>query len=403
MTGAPGSRTPVVVLGATPWHAQWRRRQHLFSQLARLRPVYHLDPPVPPRHLGRGTVMLSSRAAVREGCRRDPSGVRVLSGPLGFPGERFASGMRRLNARMQRHWIARCLCLLSRQQGVRRPILVCYDALLHPLPGEGVVAQRLFDLIDDYPARTPQCALRTVLEHRTQALAAASDLTLVTNDHLAARVRASARRIEYLPHGVDPDCFHPQADRGTSFAPLRTLPGIKAVYHGTLDQKLDEEILTALLQAGITLLLAGERAWSARTLARLRRAGDLRDFGALDRSRAAALVAAADVGILPYRAFAGCEGAEVLKRLEFFAAGLPVVASDIPPCRRHAEELILAAGPADFVAGVRRAATEATSDASSELPGEVPGKDGGRERRLAIARRNTWEQRARELDGWLVP
>jgi teichuronic acid biosynthesis glycosyltransferase TuaH len=377
------------VLGATPWAGQWRRRQHLFSALARLRSVYHIDPPVPPRHLARRRPALTPHAAVAGGGAAARQEVRCIGGPPGLPAQRFSARMRCWNAVLQRRWVAGCLRALA-HRGVRRPILFSYDALLHPLPGEIEIAQHLFDCIDDYPARTPLRSLRARLESRTQALAAACDFTLVPNEPLAARLRAAARRIELLPHAVDPACFHPRADRETSFAALRALPGIKAVYHGTLDAKLDEAILTGLLRAGIRILVAGERAWPRETLARLRRAGDLRDFGLLDRHGAAALVAAADVGILPYRAFPGCEGAQVLKRLEFFAAGLPVVASDIAPCRREREETILAAGPEAFVAGVRRAASAADDETACE-------------RRLAIARANTWEQRALRLDAWLAP
>ena len=427
---AAPSHTPVVVLGNLPWNDQWRRRQYLFSHLARFRDVYHLDPPFPlldflrrgPASCGEDPPGLPaghpgppgrSRAgaspgrpqtglppAIRRGVsfaawlatpwsiRTDASGVRVVRGRPALPGERFSPEARRINAALHRGWARASLRRLAERHGVRKPVLVCYDALIHPLDLDGLVCQRVYDLIDDYPVIAGAARLQKALEQKIHGLARASDLTLVPNEALAVRVAGSARRVEVLPHGVDIACFHPEAYRGTVFEGLKRMPGPKAVYHGTLDDKLDTDILEALLREGIVLLLAGQTAWPAKRFAQLKRAGDLRCFGVLTPRNAGALVAAADAGILPYRPFRGHERGGVLKYLEFCAAGLPVVATDIAPCRRCGEELILAGETRAFVAATIAAARTGVE---------------GRERRLALARQNTWEERARQLNGWLAP
>jgi glycosyltransferase involved in cell wall biosynthesis len=415
------SHTPVVVLGNLPWNDQWRRRQYLFAHLARFRDVYHLDPPFPlldflrhgPASRGEdqsqlpaghpqppGRPQAGPPPAIRRGVsfaawraspwsiRPDASGVRVVRGRPGLPGERFSPEVRRTNAALHRGWVRASLRRLAERHGVREPVLVCYDALIHPLDLEGLVRQRVYDLIDDYPVIAGAARLQKTLERRIHGLAKASDLTLVPNEALAERVAGSARRVEVLPHGVDIACFHPEAYRGTVFEELKRMPRPKAVYHGTLDDKLDPGFLEALLREGIVLLLAGQTAWPARRFAQLRRAGDLRCFGVLAPRNVAGLVAAADAGILPYRPYRGHERGGVLKYLEFCAAGLPVVATDIAPCRRCGEGLILAGAAGAFVA-----ATVAASRTGGE----------GKERRLALARQNTWEERARRLNGWLVP
>jgi len=386
-------KTPVVLIGASPWSGQWRRRQHLGSHLARLRPVFHLDPPWPATEILRRTRPWRERASVRV----DPSGVRIVPGPIGLPGERFLPETQRLNGALYRRWLPGALARLEREHGVRRPILVCCHPLMHPLgPVRARAAQVVYDVIDDYAARTPFRRLRPLLRERTLALARSSDLVLATSAALEEALAMAGSRVERLPHGVDPALFHPDAWKATRFARWKEDARPQAVYHGTLDHKIDLVLLEDLLRAGVTLLLAGETAWPGWTFTRLQAiaarpgAGAVHWFGLLEPREAAALVACADVGILPYVSFAGEEGASILKHLEFLATGLPVVASDTEPCRR-CESVRLAANRADFVAAVLAAARNSGPDAESE-----------RERRLRIAAAHSWSARAMRLDGWLV-
>ncbi|MBP6875981.1 MAG: glycosyltransferase [Candidatus Eisenbacteria bacterium] len=436
-------RTPVVVIGSSPWHSQWRRRQHLYSHLARFREVYHLDPPFPVLDFWRRVAPRHARAAggeIDRGCpdggharewscpppragislgvwRRsagrvelDSSGVRVVRGCPGFPAERYSPEARRMNAWLQRRQVHALLAHWRKSGLVTHPILVCYDALLHPLEPQADWAQLVFDVVDDYPARTSFHRFGRMLAEKTHALASASDLVIVTSDALRARLASSAAsdrvggigrshacrlgdRVKLLPHGVDPARFHPDAWMGTAFETWKRTPGPKAVFHGTLDHKIDLETLRALLRAGVTLLLAGEMSWSTDTLAQLRTLGGAHYFGSLPLADAAALVAAGDVGILPYLPFAGHEGATILKHLEFLAAGLPVVGSDLPACRRCGEGIKVARDPESFAASVKAAFHEANDSAFSIA----------RNRRIEIARENSWEARAAELDRWLAP
>lgn len=385
-------RPPLVVLANDPWHSQWRRKQQLASRIAAFRPVYYCDPPRSALDLlrrrprvGSGDTRSVSTRGAGAALTRDPSGVRILRGTLGIPGERFSGPLQLLNARLQRARALRDLRGRLAGNGVRSPIVLATWPLLGPWRAYGA-RMLIYDAIDDYAALSPSRCARERIARAMDRLAAEADLTIVTGEPLAERLAPHARRLEILPQGVDVAGIHPEAWRGTPFEALRELPGPKAVFHGTLDRRLDRGLLIALARAGVTLLLAGESPWSRAQWHELEAAGDVRYLGLLDASAVGGLMASADVGLIPYRPLPGMESAQTLKRLEYYAAGLPVVATDMEPYRRHAGEIALASGPAEFVAAVLAAARE-------------PGA--GRERRLAIAAENSWEERARRLEAWL--
>ena len=113
--------------------------------------------------------------------------------------------------------------------------------------------------------------------------------------------------------------------------------------------------------------------------------------GQVPPSRVPAWLAAFDVAAIPFpvtRHFAEC--ASPLKLFEYLAAGLPVVASDLPSIREVVEEgvtalLVPASDPGAFAAAVRR------------LEGNAALRDGLATRARQTAASYTWEARARRI------
>ena len=100
-----------------------------------------------------------------------------------------------------------------------------------------------------------------------------------------------------------------------------------------------------------------------------------------------AWVQAFDVGIIPYVLNDWTRAVDPLKLLEYLAAGIPVVTTDIPEVLKYRESVAVAGSRAEFTAAVARALRE--------------GDAAGRARRQAVARRHTWEKRAAEFLGIL--
>ncbi|WP_462188460.1 MULTISPECIES: glycosyltransferase [unclassified Frankia] len=112
---------------------------------------------------------------------------------------------------------------------------------------------------------------------------------------------------------------------------LRRLPRPWCVYAGTVDTRLDLDMIRGLASAG-TVILAGpipDEA-SVRSLRMLR---SVRLPGHLPRPAVTGLIAAADVCLLTHRSTPLTEAMDPIKIYEYLAAGRPVLATDLAPVR----------------------------------------------------------------------
>ncbi|MDQ3810225.1 MAG: glycosyltransferase, partial [Chloroflexota bacterium] len=95
-------------------------------------------------------------------------------------------------------------------------------------------------------------------------------------------------------------------------------------------------------------------------------------------------LAAMDVALIPFRQERVTFHADPIKAYEYLAAGLPVVATDLPALRRIAHVLRLASTPEAFLAEIDAAVAE--------------GKQARRLERQAEARQHDWRARFDEFD-----
>jgi glycosyltransferase involved in cell wall biosynthesis len=86
-----------------------------------------------------------------------------------------------------------------------------------------------------------------------------------------------------------------------------------------------------------------------------------------------------DVGVIPFKKNRLTYHADPIKAYEYLAAGVPVVATDLPALRRLAHVVRLADSPAAFVAQIAAAIEE--------------GRDTRRVARQVEARRHSWTTR----------
>lgn len=119
---------------------------------------------------------------------------------------------------------------------------------------------------------------------------------------------------------------------------------------------------------------------------RIRRLADLPNIefaGEVPYSELPDYLARFDVGLIPFLQNELTRGANPIKLYEYFSRGLPVVSTRLPEVERYHELVYLADGPEAFSVALGEAMEEAD-----------PAR---RERRMEIARRESWTARAHEL------
>jgi teichuronic acid biosynthesis glycosyltransferase TuaH len=235
-----------------------------------------------------------------------------------------------------------------------------------------------------------QSAARLLREERRAVRGA--DLVLAVTPELAARWRALGTEPALLPNGCDPEAY--LAVDTVEPAPLPDgFPTPVAGVVGQLNDRLDADLLAAVADAGLGLLLVGPRdpGWLPDRWDSLVARPNVHHTGAVPFTDLPQWLARMDVGLTPYTDTPFNRASFPLKTLEYLAAGRPVVGSDLPATRGLAREC------ADVVAVAGAQAFAGRVMAVADLPRDPEDV----RRRQAVARRHSWSARATRLAGLL--
>ena len=186
------------------------------------------------------------------------------------------------------------------------------------------------------------------------------------SSELAERI---SPRATVVPNGVIADVWRPR-----HAAPVRIdqLRRPRAIYTGTIDDRLEKPLVEATARTVGSLIMIGHPG-DAEVLRWLRSLDNVHVFDTVGQRELAATVQACDVGIIPHRDQAGIRAMSPLKLYEYLAAGLPVVSVDLPPVHGVDDDRVLICQRDDWAAGVARgcAMGPATEDRRLRFVDEV--------------------------------
>lgn len=369
MTGAaPLGGEAIAYLAGSRWTDVPGTDRRLVTALGRMVPVLWVDPPF--------SVLTRSRTGAAETPRAGtdlvaPGVTRLQVATL--PGG-SRPGLRGLVDRGRSRAIRSALRALGTRAGA---IVVASPRESFP---RRVPGRRVLYVTDDWVAGAGLMGLSvTRITDDLERNLGSADIAAAVSPSLAEQLsREFNTPVVVLANGCEPppDDFRPE-------------PGEQAVLVGQLNDRLDLELLEALRRAGIPLVVIGPR--SSTTFERANRLDALLTSptvdwrGALPAAELPALLGSMGVGITPYADTAFNRGSFPLKTLEYLAAGLPVVSSDLPSVGWLQTDLIeVATGPTEFAQRVAEVLSR-------------PSTAHDRERRIAFARCHSWQARADQL------
>ena len=246
----------------------------------------------------------------------------------------------------------------------------------------------VYDCVDDYPEQTDGARNYRLIAKADRQAASLSRLVFTTTTPLYERHRAANEKTHLVGNVADFDHFAPAVDRSIAPPELQHLARPVLGFAGNfLRGKVDLDLiddLAAQLETG-SLVLAGPAA-DTDVAARLRKTASQANvvwLGPVDYDALPSVVAAFDVGLIPYLENTYTRSCFPLKLFEYLAAGKPVVASGLPELEGMEPDVTLVSGSSDFTAA---------ANAAASLDGP---EDVGRRRALAGA--NTWESRTSRL------
>jgi glycosyltransferase involved in cell wall biosynthesis len=376
------ARPLTVLASGVSWDGVRGSERALTEALSRFTDVLWVDPPVSPATPQRYRRFGASGPSWRPRLRPESPGITRLT-PVVLP------GLTRPVVRTTTWPLVRAQARWALRRLGRTPDVVIassFDDILRGWPAR--TATVLYGT-DDWVAGAAlmgQSAARLLREERRAVRGA--DLVLAVTPELAARWRALGTEPALLPNGCDPAAY--LAVDTVEPAPLPDgFPTPVAGVVGQLNDRLDADLLAAVADTGLGLLLVGPRdpGWLPDRWDELVGRPNVHHVGAVPFAELPRWLARMDVGLTPYTDSAFNRASFPLKTLEYLAAGRPVVGSDLPATQGLAQEsadVFAVAGPADFAAQVRAVA-------------DIPSTSGAVRRRRAVAGRHSWAARATRL------
>jgi glycosyltransferase involved in cell wall biosynthesis len=216
-----------------------------------------------------------------------------------------------------------------------------------------------------------------------QRFCEAADLVITTSQGLYQTKRQYNANTLLVPHGVLYESFARALDPHFPVAAeLRSLPRPIIGYYGLLHDWQDYDLLAGIARQrpDWSLVLVGKVQTNTERFATLR---NVHFIGQRPHATLPSYCRGFDVAIIPHRINELTRNMNPIKLREYLAAGLPVVASDLPEVRAYEPEVRIAEG----VSGWIRALETAVGDRS-------PAAD---RRRSALVADDDWSVRVRTI------
>ncbi len=373
--GAAWDGLVVVVAGVT-WEGNRLGAQHIAERLTRYAPVLYVDPP--------RTLMSVRRKPWIAGSAQEPR-LRLLSDRLA----RLTVMVPPLKTRPVGRLVAEQVFRRRVTQAVRtlggtvRATVVIPPH--YPVFGLGE-SLKVHLASDDFAAGAAiQGVSQRWVRAQERRVAREADLVLAVSPVLQDKWRALGTEAALWTNGCDVDLM--ATSRTVAPAPDVDLPRPIAGFMGTVSERTDVAWLEAVALTGRSLLLVGPRSHTAphEALDRVLALPNVRWVGRRPHTEVPSYLAHLDVGLVPYTDDAFNRASFPLKVLDYLAAGLPVVARDLPSVRWLGTDLTVLASDAEaFVAHTVRA-MDTPPDAAAQAA------------RQAVAAQHGWDARVEQL------
>jgi teichuronic acid biosynthesis glycosyltransferase TuaH len=372
-----GASALIVLHAANNYSGPRLHDQQLAESLAKIHPVLYVDP---------ATSIVSRRRHPELRPSYQEPELRTIApnlmrlSPTALPGM-LRPGM----AAVTRALTARTIRRTLRRLDVKRFALIEASPLgsVMGMCGESL---HVYWAQDDYVglAQLLGFSERRVTEGERRLLQRA-DVVIAANPKVAERLSRSHQHVELIPYGADAEAFG-QAGSAAPPDDIR-LPRPIAGFMGHIGERIDLRLLNSVADTGCSLLLIGPRhpRFDVSALGNLLARDNVQWVGPKQFDVLPSYLGSIDVGLIPYDHSAFNEGSFPLKALEYLAAGLGIVATDLPGVRwLNSPDIVIEDQPTPFALAVRKAL-------------EAPGDDQVRERRRRFAGQHTWAARAQEF------
>jgi glycosyltransferase involved in cell wall biosynthesis len=326
----------IVCISASEWDQNWLSNHQYMSRLAERNRVLYVERPRNLIAAGKqGISSLSKTNRIRSRVRpvaTSGQSLLVATPPPVFP-MRFEAPVIHANQYMLRRWLRRVIA----EHGFRDFILWSYSpdaCFLHGNLGEAV---GVYSITDDHASYKGSRNRESSMRKWEQRLIEKVDVVFATAENLVELKRKHNPNCFYAPHGVDAELFANSMSAET--LPTEQLGSCQKPivgFIGLLNCRIDVQLIQACAAKrpdwNFVLIGPQEPEFDSRLFAS---SPNVIVLGRCDRLDVPRYLKQFDVGFIPYIVDEHTRYLHPLKVLEYLAAGLPVVSTNLPAIKQY--------------------------------------------------------------------
>lgn len=372
----PLQRPAILFLPMNDWHARAQRTAHLALALSRMGyPCVYLNP-----HLGREFAQRPARSHPDRLTELAP-GLYELHVHLPREPVFHHRPLKQAESSAIAQAMTRAVSFIGARAAIQIaafPVWIGAMTEFRRLNGTPIIYD-CHDYLPGFPAVAP-----SILDLESE-LFRVSDRIVVSSASLAHRAAS------YRPPGaIAPALIRNAATPGLLDPPLSPAPATAPItvgYVGALESWFDCAAVRAAAQARPQWRFQLVGRVENAAVERLAELPNVTLAGEIPHGRLGESLARFHVAVIPFLLSPLIEATDPIKVYEYFAAGLPVVASNLPELDRFAPLLGRYRTPGEFIAQLDAAVAESSSDSARDRQTE----------RRAVAAAETWAARAATL------
>lgn len=384
----------ILCVSPTSWFSLWRNRQQIMSRLAKSNKVFFIEPQ---RNVEFSYVTDFKRKfknIFKLSFERLSENLVILHSPPSLPlfGNLFSlkisNKIAKIMQKINNWFFAKYLKKVIGYFGISNPIFFIYNPLQYDISknfDKTLTCYYVYDELSQYPQNT---WMREALNRYDCLMTQEADIVFASSNYQFQKRKHLNSNAHWIPNAADFDHFNKALSANLEIpADIKEIKHPIIGYIGFLGFQLDINLLIQIgkVHPEWSLVLVGpDKFIKEDNYYILKKLNNVIFLGFKDVELLPSYLKAFDVAIMPYDKNTHMISSYPLKLHEYLAAGKPVVSTAIDDIRMFSDVVSIAETSSEFIYLLENALKECSSA-------------GAIQRRIAVARNNTWDRRIEEI------
>lgn len=342
----------IICISTSDWEKPYGSRQCIMSRLAENNRVLFVEAQTSFLHLIKNPKgQLKKLLRWLKGISRRGKIILYTPAPL-LPFGNYFFAINRVNQKL----LAFSINKAAKKLGMKNPLLWIYSVNSVLLLGSFGEKFSVYYCIEDFFLEKPYLRRQRLMFALEEELLRKADMSIACTKSLWEDRRCRHPNIYFLRNGVDADMFNVSGKTCPVPADLASVPQARIGFIGTLDSRIDVELLLFLARSrkSWNFILIGSNLLPRAKRAALRALPNVLLPGFKPHRQLASYINAFNACLIPYHTNKFNRSIFPIKTLEYLASGKPVVSTNLPELEELKSVVYLSSNKEEFLANLEK-------------------------------------------------